>query len=104
MAGVAARRSIHKIEKTSVIRPDLSHSKLPKSTESPREPFLNLLGILEMSADRLDCLVARVSVHLFHDAMKVVLDGKFGQVQLRRNFFVGEALRNEGNKLPLAEC
>ena len=56
-----------------------------------------------MRADGLNCLVTRVRVNLFHNAVKVVLNGEFRQVQLRGDFFVCETLGNESHELPLTE-
>lgn len=45
-----------------------------------------------MSADGLDGGIAALGVELAHDTVNVILDGKFGEAQVRGNFLVGEAL------------
>src|SRR5713101_3976149 len=64
-----------------------------------------LLGVWEVSAgpDQIDSFVAGPSVHMLHDAVEVVLYGEFGKTQVGANFFVRQALGDEGNKLTLAE-
>ena len=52
--------------------------------------------------DYLNHRKAVLRTNFLQHAMNMVLDGLFGKVQLRRNLFVGEALRNQRHQLLLA--
>jgi hypothetical protein len=41
--------------------------------------------------------------NLFHDAMDMILDGKFGEIQPEGNFLVRQTFRNQGYQLLLTE-
>ena len=53
-------------------------------------------------ADEMDGFVAILRVDLLHDAVDVVLDGEFGQVEVCGDFFVAQAHRDQRHQLALA--
>ena len=46
--------------------------------------------------------MASLRIHLFHDAIDMVFDGEFREVQVRGNFFVAHAHGDQRHQLALA--
>ena len=55
-----------------------------------------------MFADRLNCRVAALCIQLPHDAVYMIFDGEFGEVQASGYFLIREATREEGHQLLLS--
>jgi len=56
-----------------------------------------------VAEDFFDGLAAARGAHLLHDAVDVIFDGELGEIQMRCDFLVGPAFRNQGGQMLLSE-
>ena len=56
-----------------------------------------------MGEDFFDGLTPGRGAHLLHDAVEVIFDGELGEIQMRCDFLVRPAFRNQGGQMLLSE-